>query len=274
MIEVCSPLQGTVVHVVAAGGMVAPGVELVVIESMKMEHPVRAETAGRVAVVRVEPGALVHPGDVLLTSTSTRASLPTSGGGRVGAAGGHPGRPRRRARTVMSGGSTSGDRRPSSGATARQRTARENIDDLCDRKLRRVRPGPSAARRRGAARRPPVAARRAPLMTVEHGGEVARMPAGCSDSAPPPRRQRRPRARRPEEHVARMHQRAGLHPHHGHPPGGLGPHGCSIFMDSITTSSTPGATIPRPPPRGRPSPVVGSTPRSWGSGGHGSRRSR
>ena len=28
MIEVCSPLQGTVVHVVAAGGMVAPGVEI------------------------------------------------------------------------------------------------------------------------------------------------------------------------------------------------------------------------------------------------------
>jgi biotin carboxyl carrier protein len=52
--------------VVAAGDAVQPDDVLVILESMKMEIPVLAETAGTVASVSVEEGALVREGDVLV----------------------------------------------------------------------------------------------------------------------------------------------------------------------------------------------------------------
>ena len=67
MAEVRSPLQGTVVSVdVPAGGDVARGAQLVVLESMKMEHVVAAEAAGVVTTIHAEVGATVRPGDLLL----------------------------------------------------------------------------------------------------------------------------------------------------------------------------------------------------------------
>jgi acetyl-CoA carboxylase carboxyltransferase component len=62
-----SPLQGTVVSIaVTAGDTVRSGQELVVLESMKMEHVVSADTAGVVHEVGVAVGQTVMPGDILL----------------------------------------------------------------------------------------------------------------------------------------------------------------------------------------------------------------
>ena len=51
---------------VTVGQRVAVGEELIVIEAMKMEIPLRAETVGRVAEVRCVAGAAAAAGDVLL----------------------------------------------------------------------------------------------------------------------------------------------------------------------------------------------------------------
>ena len=57
------------------GADVSAGETLLLLESMKMEIPVLAETAGRVRAVRVAPGDVVQEGDVLVDLDS-----PTSGG--------------------------------------------------------------------------------------------------------------------------------------------------------------------------------------------------
>ncbi|MDQ2677488.1 MAG: ATP-grasp domain-containing protein [Actinomycetota bacterium] len=62
-----APLPGTVVSVhVAADDTVADGDVLVVVEAMKMEHTVRAATAGRVTEVRVAAGDRVEAGELLV----------------------------------------------------------------------------------------------------------------------------------------------------------------------------------------------------------------
>ncbi|QBI21632.1 biotin/lipoyl-binding protein [Egibacter rhizosphaerae] len=62
-----APLPGTVAAVpVTEGAQVAGGDPLVVIESMKMEHTVRASRAGRVTALWVQPGAHVDTGEPLL----------------------------------------------------------------------------------------------------------------------------------------------------------------------------------------------------------------
>ena len=52
--------------VVVAGEVVAEGDTLVILESMKMEIPVLADTAGTVAEVAVAEGDVVQEGDVLV----------------------------------------------------------------------------------------------------------------------------------------------------------------------------------------------------------------
>ena len=65
--SLAAPMPGTVVRVVAeVGATVEAGDVLVVLEAMKMEHPVRAGVDGTVAEVRVEPGAQVEAGAVLV----------------------------------------------------------------------------------------------------------------------------------------------------------------------------------------------------------------
>ena len=65
---VTSPMIGTVVAVpVAVDDAVAEGTTLVVLESMKMEHPVRAQAPGTVEQVRVAAGQTVEAGDPLVT---------------------------------------------------------------------------------------------------------------------------------------------------------------------------------------------------------------
>ena len=60
-------LPGKVLEVsVAEGDIVGAGQVLVVIEAMKMEHPLRAGVAARVARIQVWPGAQISTGDLLL----------------------------------------------------------------------------------------------------------------------------------------------------------------------------------------------------------------
>jgi len=51
--------------VVASGDTVAAGDPLVILESMKMEIPVEAPTAGTVKEVLVQEGGVVQEGDVI-----------------------------------------------------------------------------------------------------------------------------------------------------------------------------------------------------------------
>lgn len=53
--------------VVAQGDRVAAGDTLVILESMKMEIPVMAESAGVVSVLAVEEGDVVQEGDLIAT---------------------------------------------------------------------------------------------------------------------------------------------------------------------------------------------------------------
>ena len=130
MVEVRSPLQGTVVRVVEVGTAVAAGSEVAVIESMKMEHSVDAPEAGTVDQVHVAAGAIVLAGDVLAaltpgqTTVDATTSAPTAEGERADLA-------EVRARHAVGLDAARPDaveRRRRTG----QRTARENVDDLLD----------------------------------------------------------------------------------------------------------------------------------------------
>ena len=60
-------MQGTIVKVlVAAGDAVEPGQSVLVLEAMKMENHINAETSGTVKEIRVAEGDTVGAGDVLL----------------------------------------------------------------------------------------------------------------------------------------------------------------------------------------------------------------
>jgi acetyl-CoA/propionyl-CoA carboxylase biotin carboxyl carrier protein len=63
---VTAPMQGTIVKVlVEVGATVAAGDALVVLEAMKMENHINAETSGTVQEVRVSAGDSVGTGDIL-----------------------------------------------------------------------------------------------------------------------------------------------------------------------------------------------------------------
>ena len=63
-----SPMQGTVVKVVAKNGQtVAEGDLVVVLEAMKMEQPITAHKAGKIKGLKVEPGTGVKAGEALAT---------------------------------------------------------------------------------------------------------------------------------------------------------------------------------------------------------------
>ncbi len=67
MLAIRSPLQGTVVSIAASvGDTVRAGQVLAVMESMKMEHELRAESGGVVRSVEVEPGDTIVEGLTLI----------------------------------------------------------------------------------------------------------------------------------------------------------------------------------------------------------------
>lgn len=133
-----SPLAAQIVEwKVAPGDEVGVGDLLVVLESMKMEHEVRAEASVRVIELRYSVGESVQAGDVLMTSESVQ---PT--GRKVGAPPATVGRPPgegalradlqrlidRQAKTLDAARPEAVARRHAQGL----RTARENVGDLCD----------------------------------------------------------------------------------------------------------------------------------------------
>lgn len=68
MTKLTSTMTGTVFTVnVEVGQEITPGQVILVLESMKMEIPVEAETGGKVASIEVQVGDFVNEEDVLLT---------------------------------------------------------------------------------------------------------------------------------------------------------------------------------------------------------------
>jgi acetyl-CoA carboxylase carboxyltransferase component len=133
-IDVVAPLQGTVAAVrVVVGQTVVAGAPVVIVESMKMEHVVAAPAGGTVVLLAVEPGTVVETGAPLAVMEATaHPSEPAAV--RAEAADLDAVRPdlaevqQRQARVLDQGRPDVVDRRHQRG----RRTARENIDDLCD----------------------------------------------------------------------------------------------------------------------------------------------
>ena len=74
-----TPVPGTVTHVaVAVGDVVEPGAALVVLEAMKMEHTIRADTDGVVHEVHVSVGQSVDAHTVVVTLTRRLVSTGTA----------------------------------------------------------------------------------------------------------------------------------------------------------------------------------------------------
>ncbi len=130
--QITAPLQGTVVTVaVSVGDRVAAGSSLVVVESMKMEHPVPAPHTGTVVAVTVTPGDQVSAGDALIQLVAGGALTVPADEAVAGPLAARPDLDEVLARQagVLDGG------RPDVVARRHQqgrRTARENVDDLCD----------------------------------------------------------------------------------------------------------------------------------------------
>jgi acetyl-CoA/propionyl-CoA carboxylase biotin carboxyl carrier protein len=60
-------MQGTIVKVlVSVGDSVEPGQAIAVLEAMKMENNITAETSGAVTEIKVQPGDAVGAGDVIV----------------------------------------------------------------------------------------------------------------------------------------------------------------------------------------------------------------
>ena len=77
--EVVAPMPGKVLKVmVTEGETVASGQPLIVLEAMKMETTLYAESGAVVRKVRAEPGAMVDHGSVLLELSPPDSSKPES----------------------------------------------------------------------------------------------------------------------------------------------------------------------------------------------------
>jgi acetyl-CoA carboxylase carboxyltransferase component len=143
MSEIRSPLQAQVIEWhVKPGDVVRAGDLLVVLEAMKMEHEVRAPADGQVRELFFAAGDTVNERDVLLAtaaigesaSATTRADGAMPASAKASAPSGAPLRPdlqrvvERHAFTLDAARPDAVQRRHARG----QRTARENIADLCD----------------------------------------------------------------------------------------------------------------------------------------------
>ena len=133
LLAVRAPLQGTVVSIDVRGGeLVSAGQPLLVMEAMKMEHVIAAETSGVVRRLAVSRGDAVFAGHVLVlleaseTGPAREAPAESLDPSRI--------RPdlaealERHAIGLDAARPDAFERRRKSG----QRTARENVADLCD----------------------------------------------------------------------------------------------------------------------------------------------
>ncbi|MGQ3071483.1 MAG: carboxyl transferase domain-containing protein [Ferrovibrionaceae bacterium] len=128
-----APMQGRLVAIaVSVGDAVASGAQLAVIEAMKMEHLVTAETAGHVRAVVAAAGDQVGPGQPLLFIEPAAIDDAAAEADDDQ----DPDAIRPDLAEVIERHAVGLDaRRPEAVARRRktgQRTARENIDDLCD----------------------------------------------------------------------------------------------------------------------------------------------
>jgi acetyl/propionyl-CoA carboxylase alpha subunit/acetyl-CoA carboxylase carboxyltransferase component len=132
-LAVRAPMQGTVVAVsVAAGDAVPAGAQLLVMSAMKMEHVIEAPASGVVRSVAVQDGDTVYEGSPLVlleprdVEEARRAEVGPADLARI--------RPdlaelqRRQALTRDAARPGAVERRRKTA----QRTARENVEDLCD----------------------------------------------------------------------------------------------------------------------------------------------
>jgi len=130
---VVAPLVGSVARIhVASGDAVSADQELVVLESMKMEHPIAAGAPGVVVDVLVAEGETVETGQALvrLRPGAAKVTAPAPSVGDEGASE-RSDLARYRERRRL----TTDAARPEAVARRRargQRTARENVADLCD----------------------------------------------------------------------------------------------------------------------------------------------
>lgn len=132
-LAVAAPLSAVVGSIsVAKGDLVRPGQALAVLEAMKMEHLVHAETGGRVLKVAATPGASVTEGQPLVFLEP----MEVAGGDAVEAAVEDLDAIRPDlAEVIARHRFTLDEARPDAVAKRRRtghRTARENIDDLVD----------------------------------------------------------------------------------------------------------------------------------------------
>jgi acetyl-CoA carboxylase carboxyltransferase component len=126
-----SPLIGTVVAVkVAVGDVIAAGAEVVVIESMKMEHPVVAETSCRISALFVTVGQSVAEGEVLAECVAESVST-NEVASAVSASGKRADLEQLRLRQELLRDESRSEAVAKRHAKG-QRTARENVADLID----------------------------------------------------------------------------------------------------------------------------------------------
>jgi acetyl-CoA carboxylase carboxyltransferase component len=126
-----SPLVGTVVAVkVAVGDVIAAGAEVVVIESMKMEHPVVAETSCRISALFVTVGQSVAEGEVLAECVAESVST-NEVASAVSASGKRADLEQLRVRQELLRDESRSEAVAKRHAKG-QRTARENVADLID----------------------------------------------------------------------------------------------------------------------------------------------
>jgi len=136
--KIHAPMACTVIEAcVGLGQTVAAGQTLLVLEAMKMEHEVRAETAAQVTELHVKAGDQVAEGELLLRLAVAAAHEPSGAAAGPGAApAANPASLRADLQEVIARHAFTLDvNRPDAIAKRHAlglRSARENIDDLCD----------------------------------------------------------------------------------------------------------------------------------------------
>ncbi|GJG95433.1 carboxyl transferase domain-containing protein [Cupriavidus pauculus] len=133
LVAVRAPLTGRVVEIsVQLNDMVKPGQTVAVLDAMKMEHTILAECGGRVVDLRVEKNVLASENQILIVLEAAEST-----GEALDAAHAHDPHAIRAdlQRVIDRHAFLHDETRPDAVARRRsrgQRTARENIADLCD----------------------------------------------------------------------------------------------------------------------------------------------